>query len=80
MRPAVLAIVEEVAEHYGVFVFEVLSRDRHKTVARARNMAMWTARNRLGMSYTELGREFSRDHTTVVAAVQGIDRERAGAA
>lgn len=74
MRPTVLAVVQEVADQYGLETQEILGRDRHKTVAKARNMAMWLTRVRLEMSWSEIGREFKRDHTTVIAAVKGVER------
>ena len=74
MRPVVLAVVQEVAKQYGLDVDEVLGRARSKTVARARCMAMWLTRVRLDMSYPEIGREFDRDHTTVMSAVRGVER------
>ena len=70
MRPAIQAICEEVAAHFGyVTAEEIAGRGRSKSEADARAVAMWLARQRFKLSYPEVGREFSRDHTTVMSAV-----------
>lgn len=75
MRPALTAIVEQVATHYGyVTVDDILSRDRHKSIAEARQLAIWLVRTKLGMSYPEIGREFKLDHTTCMHAVARVER------
>lgn len=74
MRPAIQAICEEVAAHFGyVTVEDMLGRSRSKSAVEARALAMWLARLRLRLSYPELGREFSRDHTTCINAVERIE-------
>ena len=79
MRENVLAIVEEVAAKHGLTASDLLSRDRHKSVARARGIAMWSARTQLGLSYPELGAQFGRDHTTCMSYVRKVERYLAGA-
>jgi len=52
---------------------DLLSKDRHKTVAHARHVAMYLCRERLKSSLPELGRAFgNRDHTTVMSAVRKV--------
>lgn len=75
MRPAIREISEQVCAHFGyVTVDDVLSRDRHKSVAEARALAIWLARTKLGLSYPELGREFGLDHTTCMSACRKVER------
>ncbi|HEU4544387.1 MAG TPA: helix-turn-helix domain-containing protein [Jiangellaceae bacterium] len=70
-------IIDRVAAHYGITRDELLSRDRHKSIAEARQVAMWLCRELLGMSYPELGRAFgNRDHTTCIAGVRRIARAK----
>ena len=57
------------------YVFSVPSgwlrgKGRTKQLTRARSCAMFLARNLTGMSLTEIGRYFSRDHTTVLHNVK----------
>lgn len=73
MRPAIQAICEEVSSHFGyVTLDDITSRSRTKSVAEARAVAMWLAREKLGLSYPELGREFGRDHTSCITAVRKV--------
>lgn len=65
-------IVEIVREHFGLS--ELLCPSRSKTVAHARQVAIWIARQTLGLSYPELGRAFLRDHSTCISACRRIDR------
>ena len=52
----------------------MISKDRHKSVAFARQVAMYICRQRLKCSFPELGRAFgNRDHTTVMNAVRRVE-------
>ena len=60
---------------------DLLSKDRHKSVAFARHVAMYLCKQRLKCSFPELGRAFgNRDHTTVMSAVRKIDSLRSDSA
>ena len=62
-----------VAKHYRLTIAELLSYDRHKTVARARQIACYFCRTTIepAPSFPELGRRFGgRDHTTIMSAVK----------
>ena len=75
MKPSVQQICELVCNHCEVTLEQMVSKDKHRSIVEARQIAMWIARKRLGLSFPELGREFgNRDHTTVMAAVQRMDR------
>lgn len=75
MRPAIHQICEQVARHFGyVTAEEILSRDRHKSIAEARQLAIWLVRTKLGMSYPEIGREFKLDHTTCISSFRRVER------
>lgn len=65
-----------VCAYFGVTEEELDSDDRHATVARARHVAMWYARQ-ARHSYPEIGRAFGgRDHTTAMSAVRKIEAQR----
>ncbi|MBM4363651.1 MAG: chromosomal replication initiator protein DnaA [Deltaproteobacteria bacterium] len=67
-----------VCGHFSLSNAELLSKDRHKSVAFARHVAMYLCRQRLGSSFPELGRAFgNRDHTTVMSAVRRVEALRA---
>jgi chromosomal replication initiator protein len=60
---------------------DLLSKDRHKSVAFARHVAMYLCKQRLKCSFPELGRAFgNRDHTTVMSAVRKIESLRSESA
>jgi chromosomal replication initiator protein len=66
----VQGLYRETAALFGCDVSEIASRCRTQSVARARMVAIGTARARYGWSYPELGRAFGRDHTTCIHAVR----------
>ena len=70
IRPArVAAVVDATASQFGVSPEELLARDRRPQVARARQVAMYLARELTDESLPEIGRGFGgRDHTTVHSA------------
>lgn len=66
-----------VCNHFRVTNAELMSKDRHKSVAFARQVAMYLCRQRLKSSFPELGRAFgNRDHTTVMSAVRRVESLR----
>jgi chromosomal replication initiator protein len=70
-------IQRAVCTHFRLSNSELLSKDRHKSVAFARHVAMYLCRQRLGCSFPELGRAFgNRDHTTVMSAVRRVEHLR----
>ncbi|HEX9296473.1 MAG TPA: helix-turn-helix domain-containing protein, partial [Polyangiaceae bacterium] len=63
--------------HFHLRSNDLLSKDRHKSVAFARHVAMYLCKSRLKCSFPELGRAFgNRDHTTVMSAVRKIESQR----
>jgi chromosomal replication initiator protein len=79
-RPDTTSVEEiqrAVCSHFRLSNGELLSKDRHKSVAFARHVAMYICRQRLGCSFPELGRAFgNRDHTTVMSAVRRVEHLR----
>lgn len=79
-RPDVMSVEDiqrAVCSHFRLSNSELLSKDRHKSVAFARQVAMYLCRQRLKCSFPELGRAFgNRDHTTVMSAVRRVEALR----
>lgn len=70
-------IQRAVCSHFRLSNADLLSKDRHKSVAFARQVAMYLCRQRLKCSFPELGRAFgNRDHTTVMSAVRRVEALR----
>ncbi len=71
-------IQRAVCQHFHLRTSDLTSKDRHKSVAFARHVAMYLCKRRLKCSFPELGRAFGgRDHTTVMSAVRKIETKRA---
>lgn len=77
--PSVRRIQSVVAEAYGFSMVEFLADRRTMPLVLARQIAMHLAKRMTGRSLPEIGRRFGgRDHTTVIYAVNKIDRMLAG--
>lgn len=66
------SVVLEVAEKTGVTPKQILGSSRKRNIVRARQLAMWGARQH-GVSFPEIGRFFNRDHTTVIHGVKMVE-------
>jgi chromosomal replication initiator protein len=70
---SVADIVKATATEFGLEQDELLARDRRPTVALARQVAMYVARELTTYSLPEIGRRIgNRNHTTVLHAVQRV--------
>ena len=77
--PTLSAIQDAVCTVNGLTKEELLSPRRSVRIARARQLAMYLARELTGLSLTEIARGFDRDHTTVMHAIrQRLEPARAG--
>lgn len=66
-------IISEVARTYDVSENEILSRHKTASVAKARQIAMYIARETTELSYKAIGESFGRDHTTALFSVNKIE-------
>jgi chromosomal replication initiator protein len=67
------AIMDVVAAYYGLRSKDLMGPLRQRQVTRARQVAMWLCRDRLSMSYPDIGRAFGdRDHSTVMVSVKKV--------
>ncbi|MCX5479188.1 DNA replication initiation ATPase [Kaistia geumhonensis] len=70
-------LTEAIGEALGVRPDRILSPVRGTArVALARQVAIYLARTRLGLSFTEAGRLFRRDRTTAAHACRRIEESR----
>ncbi|MCC6763307.1 MAG: chromosomal replication initiator protein DnaA [Deltaproteobacteria bacterium] len=69
------AIQQTVCEHYGIRLGDLLSKKRSRNIAFPRQVAMYLARKLTANSFPTIGARFDgRDHSTVIHAVNTIDR------
>lgn len=69
-------IVRFVAHHYGVKVADLKGRDNRRSVAFPRQVAMYLIREILNLSFPEIGKFFSKHHSTVMYSVETITEQR----
>ncbi len=71
----VARIISVVASYHGMRPADLTGPVRQRQITRARQLAMFLARQHLQVSLPELGRAFGgRDHTTALASVQKIEQ------
>jgi len=80
LRAATMSVEDiqrAVCHHFHLRSIDLTSKDRHKSIAFARHVAMYLCKQRLKCSFPEIGRAFgNRDHTTVMSAVRKIEAQR----
>jgi hypothetical protein len=72
-------VVLIVAHYYQLSIEDLYSTDRHKSLAQARHIAIYLCRkvpSSVRPSFPEIGRAFSRDHTTIMSAFNKIKAQR----
>ena len=71
------AILNEVAAFYKVSPKEIRSKKRNRSIAIARQVAIYLLRDLTQMSFPEIGREMGgRDHSTAIYAFKTVDENR----
>lgn len=68
-------VCARVARDYGCAAHDILGDRRFKSVAEARQVAMFICLG-AGFGLSEVGRAFGRDHTTVIHARRAIANNR----
>ncbi len=73
---SVEAIMAEVARQFGCHVNDLRGDKRSQDIAYPRQIAMYLARDLTDLSLPQIGERFgSRHHTTVIYAVQKVERQ-----
>jgi chromosomal replication initiator protein len=74
--PSIDRVQEVVARRWGVTPDGLRSKARTKTLTIPRQVAMYLAREMLGMQLVEIGQAFGgRDHSTVIHSVDKVERQ-----
>jgi len=69
-------IAQVTADHFNVSLDLIRGKRRTNTIALPRQVAMYLARQKTGLSLSDIGNWFKRDHTTVLHACGKIDQQR----
>lgn len=75
LRPTVSAIIDMVGRFHDVQVSEILGPRRTRTVATARQIAMYLARRHTDLSLVELAAELHRDPSTILFGAKKITEQ-----
>lgn len=75
--PRMARLLDQVAEKFHLFPVDVFERTRRRTRLNARHVTMWVMRKTWfpRPTYPEMQETFGFDHTTIISAVEHIDRE-----
>jgi hypothetical protein len=65
-------IIEAVAAFYALDTYAVMSDRRRVDLVKARQITFWLCEKLTCASYAEIGRRFSRDHTTIMHGVKQV--------
>lgn len=65
-------ILIAVCYHFGVSIDDLKSNKRHRHIVFARHISTFLFRNKLKMTYAEIGRYYNRDHTSSMHSVQEV--------
>ncbi len=69
-------IIRFVAQHYGIRVADLKGRSNRRSIALPRQVAMYLIRHLLELSFPEIGKIFSKHHSTVMYAVDSVQKMR----
>ncbi len=71
----VIVVTRTVAEHFGIQTAQLLGPGRERRFVWPRWVAFWLCSEVLGLPAKEIGRQFNRDHSTVL---HGVKQARKG--
>jgi chromosomal replication initiator protein len=69
-------VIRFVAQHYGIRVADLKGRSNRRSIALPRQVAMYLIRDLLELSFPEIGKIFSKHHSTVMYAVDNVQKMR----
>ncbi len=67
-------VIEKISEATGISPSEILGKRRFRDTALARHISMWALAKLYNYSTPQIGQCMDRDHTTVVYAVNKIEK------
>ena len=67
-------IVNSASEKYNVPRDVILGKSHRKDIAWARHMAIYVMKKLMGCSTVEIGKFFNRDHSTIMASIEKIEK------
>jgi len=77
LAPRVADIVRVVSEDYGLPIFAILSPRKSAQIVEPRHVCVYLASELTKQSWTQLGRHFERDHTSLLTARANFEKRLA---
>ena len=71
--PTPALIISEVCRFYGIEEQVLRGTQKNKNTAEARQLSMYLIRKMTNLSLPDIGREFGRDHSTVIHSIRKIE-------
>ena len=71
--PTPTLIINQVCKFYNIDDTVIRSKKKNKGTAEARQVAMYLIRQLTNLSFPDIGKEFDRDHTTVMHSVNKVE-------
>lgn len=77
MKKLSIADIQKAVEQYfSISHAELVGKKRSANISHARQVAMYLCREMIDVSYEHIGKDFNRDHTTVIYSVTTIGEKR----
>ncbi len=70
-------IVQVISKYYHIKISDILGRSRKAEIALPRHLSIYFCRTLLNISLMDIGRYFSRDHSTIMSSIKKIEKESA---
>lgn len=70
-------ILHTVSSHYNISIEDMKSRKRVSNIASARHVAVYIIKKLTDRSLPAIGREFNRDHTTIINSIDTVEKRLA---
>ncbi len=68
-------IIKRVCEYYSITADKLLSKGRKHTHAKARQITVYLLRTYLHMTYPDIARMFSQDHSTAIYSTRMVSEQ-----
>jgi len=69
-------IIRATAEYFDLTSYDIKGKKRNKKIVNARQIAIYLSRILTSFSTTEIGYDFSKDHTTIMHAIEKVEKAK----
>ncbi len=69
-------IIRATAEYFDLTSYDLKGKKRNRKIVNARQIAIYLSRELTDFSTTEIGYDFSKDHTTIMHAIEKVEKAK----